>query len=150
MQKGRFDEAEAVLKRLHSRKGDEHHTQAVREFYQMKKQLEHDRAIKERISRFEVFKTASNRKRAAIAAAMMWFNMFTGVLIIANYATIIFTNLGLEGYMPLLLLALWVTASFPGNVVTALYIDRWGECQCKIASWAILLLMLSQAAASSC
>ncbi|KAK4502547.1 hypothetical protein PRZ48_005972 [Zasmidium cellare] len=127
MQKGRFDEAEAVLKRLHSSRGDEHHTQAVKEFYQMKRQLEQDRAIQGKISRFEVFKTAPNRRRAAIAAAMMWFNMFTGVLIIANYAVIIFTDLGLSGYMPLLLLALWITISFPGNVFTALYVDRWGR-----------------------
>lgn len=92
----------------------------------MKKQLEQDRAIKGKISRFEVFKTAPNRRRAAIAASMMWFNMFTGVLIITNYAVIIFTDLGLGGYMPLLLLAIWITISFPGNVFTALYVDRWG------------------------
>jgi len=80
MMKDRFDEAEAVLKRLHARAGDEHHETAIKEFYQMKKQLEHDRRIKATISRFEVFKTPSNRKRALIAAAMMWFNMFTGVI----------------------------------------------------------------------
>lgn len=78
MQKGRFEEAEAVLKRLHSHKGDTLHEQAIKEFYQMKKQLEQDRAIKAKVSSFELFKTASNRKRAAICAAMMWFNMFTG------------------------------------------------------------------------
>ncbi|PPJ55862.1 hypothetical protein CBER1_07450 [Cercospora berteroae] len=127
MQKGRFEEAETVLKRLHTRAGDTHQEEAAKEFYQMRKQLEQDRALKAKISQFELFKTASNRKRALICAAMMWFNMFTGVLIIANYAVIIFTDLGLSGYMPLLLLALWVTASFPGNILTALYVDRWGR-----------------------
>lgn len=53
--------------------------------------------------------------------------MFTGVLIIANYATIIFIDLGFSGFMPLLLLALWITCSFPGNVFTALYVDRFGQ-----------------------
>ncbi|KAM3416225.1 hypothetical protein BST61_g7831 [Cercospora zeina] len=124
---GRYEEAEAVLKRLHTRTGDTHQEQAAKEFYQMKKQLEQDRALKAKISKFELFKTASNRKRALICAAMMWFNMFTGVLIIANYAIIIFTSLGLSGSMPLLLLALWVTASFPGNILTALYVDRFGR-----------------------
>lgn len=127
MQKGRFDEAEQVLKRLHTRKDDTHHEQAVKEYYQMRRQLEEDRKLKDSISHFEVFKTPSNRERAAIAAAMMWFSMFTGVLIIANYATIVFQNLGMTGAMPLLLLALWVTASFPGNIFTALYIDRFGR-----------------------
>ncbi|TKA64505.1 hypothetical protein B0A49_11639 [Cryomyces minteri] len=127
LQKGRFEEAENVLKRLHTRKGDESHETATKEFYQMKKQLEHDRQIKATISRFEIFKTAANRKRALIGALMMWFNMFTGVLIIANYAVIIFGQLGISGYLPLLLLAIWTTVSFPGNVITALYIDRLGR-----------------------
>jgi len=78
MQKSRFDEAEAVLKRLHARKGEEHGAMATKEFYQMRKQLEYERQIKAKISPFEVFKTPSNRKRALIAAVMMWFNMVSG------------------------------------------------------------------------
>ncbi|KAK5735644.1 hypothetical protein LTR17_007995 [Elasticomyces elasticus] len=127
MMKDRFEEAEAVLKRLHDRKGEENHETAIKEFYQMRRQLEEDRKIKSTVSTFEVFKTAANRKRVAIVAAMMWFNMFTGVLIIANYAVLLFTQLGLSGSTPLLLLAIWITISFPGNVFTALYVDRWGR-----------------------
>ena len=33
----------------------------------------------------------------------------------------------MKTYMPLLLSALWVTASFPGNIFTALYIDKIGR-----------------------
>ena len=33
----------------------------------------------------------------------------------------------MTGSIPLLLLALWVTASFPGNIFTALYIERFGR-----------------------
>ena len=93
----------------------------------MKKQLEHDREVKANISWYEVFRTPSNRKRCYIAASMMWFNMFTGVLIIANYAVLLFVQLGMTGYMPLLLLGFWITASFPGNVFTALYVDKFGR-----------------------
>lgn len=53
--------------------------------------------------------------------------MFTGVLIIANYAVILFTQPGLSGYMPILLLGLWTTASFPGNCFTALFVDKFGR-----------------------
>ncbi|KAK0288290.1 hypothetical protein LTR35_003764 [Friedmanniomyces endolithicus] len=137
MSKDRFEEAESVLKRLHDRKGESNHETAIKEFYQMRKQLEQDRAVKASISTFEVFRTAANRKRALIVAAMwvlrvvtrpgrMWFNMFTGVLIIANYAVLLFTQLGLTGSTPLLLLAIWITLSFPGNVITALFVDKWG------------------------
>jgi hypothetical protein len=69
--RGRFDEAETVLKRLHYRKTEEHHETAIKEFYQLKKQLEYDRAIKAAISPFEVFKTAPNRKRALIVTVVM-------------------------------------------------------------------------------
>ncbi|TKA78689.1 hypothetical protein B0A55_04493 [Friedmanniomyces simplex] len=127
MSQDRFEEAEAVLKRLHDRKGEDNHETAIKEFYQMRKQLEQDRQVQASISRFEVFRTAANRKRALIVAAMMWFNMFTGVLIIANYAVLLFTQLGLTGSTPLLLLAIWITISFPGNVITALFIDKWGR-----------------------
>lgn len=53
--------------------------------------------------------------------------MVLGVLILANYGLIIFAKLGMTGYMPLLLLAVLVTATFPGNVFTALTIDRFGR-----------------------
>ena len=145
MQKSRFDEAEAVLKRLHARKTEQHDETAIKEFYQMKKQLEYERQIKADISWYEVFKTPSNRKRALLVTVMMWGNMvscatsfvdvdadtdrrqFTGVIIIANYAVILFEDLGIGGYMPLLLLAIWITASFPGNVFTALFVDKLGR-----------------------
>ena len=53
--------------------------------------------------------------------------MFTGVLVVAYYAVILFAQLGVSGYMPLLLLALWTTASFPGNCFTALFVDKFGR-----------------------
>jgi MFS family permease len=36
-------------------------------------------------------------------------------------------SLGMKDHMPLLLSALWVTASFPGNVFTAFFVDRFGR-----------------------
>ncbi len=78
MSKDRFEEAEAVLKRLHDRKGESNHETAIKEFYQMRKQLEQDRAVKASISTFEVFRTAANRKRALIVAAMWVLGVVTG------------------------------------------------------------------------
>jgi MFS family permease len=127
MQQGRFDEAEAVLKRLHTRKGEDRHDQAIKEFYQMRRQLEMDREMRQNTSMFEVFKTAPNRKRVLVAVILMWGNMFTGVLVLANYGIILFVQLGMTGYMPLLLLAILVTITFPGKVTTSLTIDRFGR-----------------------
>ena len=53
--------------------------------------------------------------------------MFTGVLFVANYSIILFRQLGLGGYMPLLLLAAQLTMTFLGNILTAPLIDRWGR-----------------------
>ena len=39
----------------------------------------------------------------------------------------LYAALGMSTYMPLLLSALWVTASFPGNIFTAFYIDKFGR-----------------------
>lgn len=46
---------------------------------------------------------------------------------IANYGVLLYTSLGMTKFMPLLLIALWVTATFPGNVFTSLMTDRWGR-----------------------
>lgn len=52
--------------------------QAEEEFYQLKRQGEFGRGVQSETSTFEVFKTASNRKRCIIAIIMMFCNMFTG------------------------------------------------------------------------
>lgn len=125
MQKGRFEETEKVLKRLHAKKGEIHHEQAIREFVQMKKQLELDQT--KEIRRFEIVKTAPNRRRLLVALILTWGSTFTGPLVIANYGIILFIQLGLSGYMPLMLLGLWTTIAIPGNLVTALFVDRLGR-----------------------
>jgi MFS family permease len=73
MQQGRYDEAKDVIRRLHARKDETvHHEQADKEFYQMLRQLEADRQTKATVSRFEIFKTAPNRRRALVATILMW------------------------------------------------------------------------------
>ena len=128
-QRGRLDEAEKILTRLHAKKGDhqEKHDTALKEFHQIMRQLESERESKKASSMFEIFKTSSNRKRLLIGVAMMWFNMFTGPIIIVNYAVILFTQLGLGGFLPLLLLAIWVMVSYLGNIFCAFYIDKLGR-----------------------
>ncbi|KAK4942906.1 hypothetical protein LTR10_017482 [Elasticomyces elasticus] len=127
MMKGRVDEAHEVLKRLHRTKGDPHDTLARKEFYQMKKQVELDQQINSVTSRYEVFRTPANRRRALVAFLLMWNNQFTGVLIIANYGVLLYVSLGMGGFMPLLLSSLWVTSTFPGNIFCAFFVERFGR-----------------------
>lgn len=72
MAQGRENEAHEVLIKLHKIKEDPHDTMARKEFYQMKKQVELDRQIKSTTSRFELFKTAPNRRRALVGFLLMW------------------------------------------------------------------------------
>lgn len=142
MQQGRFKEAQTVLRRLHAIGDAKEHEQADKEFYQLRKQVEYDREVQMHISTLEIFRTAPNRKRCLVAVIMMFFNMFTGSLLIANYAVIIFTNLGLSGSTPLLLLALWVSISLFGNTFTALFIDKWGRRGFMLVGVAGILISL--------
>lgn len=127
MQVGRMEEAHDVIRRLHRTGDDANDTTANKEFFQMKKQLELDNQRKAKRGAFEIFATAPNRRRAYVGFTLMFGNELTGVLIIANYGVLLYESLGLSTFMPLLLSALWVTLSFPGNVFTALFIDRIGR-----------------------
>lgn len=127
LMQNRSEEAHDVLLRLHRDKSDPHDTTARTEFYQMKKQVDLDRQIKATVSKFELFKTAPNRRRALVGFLLMWNNQFTGVLIIANYGVILYQSLGMGGYIPLLLSSLWVTSTFPGNIFCAFFVERFGR-----------------------
>ncbi|KAK3715410.1 hypothetical protein LTR37_007138 [Vermiconidia calcicola] len=127
MMQNRFEEAHDILIKLHRDKTDPHDTTARQEFYQMKKQVEMDRQIKSTTSKFELFKTPPNRRRALVGFLLMWNNQFTGVLIIANYGVILYVSLGMTGYMPLLLSSLWVTSTFPGNILCAFFVEKVGR-----------------------
>ncbi|KAL9114875.1 MAG: hypothetical protein Q9227_001118 [Pyrenula ochraceoflavens] len=130
---GRAHDAHSVLQRLHHQPGAAHQTVAEKEFYQMTKQLEMDREIWRQLEKeggggmFELFRTRSNRKRAWVGFSLMFGNIFTGSIVIANYGVLLYASLGLGAYKPLLLSALWVTVSFPGNVFTAFFVDRIGR-----------------------
>ena len=127
MMMDRNEEAHDVLIKLHRDKHDEHDTVARTEFYQMKKQVELDRQISAKTSKFELFRTPANRRRALVGFMLMWNNQFTGVLIIANYGIILYVALGMTGYIPLLLTSLWVTSTFPGNIFCAFFVERFGR-----------------------
>lgn len=128
---GRSEEAYSVICRLHQDpKGGQHSNDvAAREFFQMKKQLELDKELRSEAESglFAIFKTKPNRKRAYVGFSLLFLNQFTGVLIIANYGVLLYASLGMETFRPLLLGALWVTLSFPGNIFTAFFIDRIGR-----------------------
>ncbi|KAF7531970.1 hypothetical protein G7054_g8376 [Neopestalotiopsis clavispora] len=142
MQKGRIDEAHMVLKRLHGSNDTDSCERVAREFHQMRRQFQQDSDTQKEVVWYELVRTASNRRRALITVILMWGNQFTGTLILANYGVILFMDLGLGGYMPLLLLAIWVTIGFAYNILTALFIDRLGRRKLLLTGIAGILVSL--------
>ncbi|CAI7604470.1 hypothetical protein N7533_008812 [Penicillium manginii] len=111
--KGKFDEAELVLQRLRQTPDDPDNLVAKEEFYQTKEQIQLEA---EKLAAYgsvwkAVFKKPSYRKRMIIGFLTQWGAEFGGPLIINNYAVLLYTNLGMEGSMPLLLSAVWLTTA---------------------------------------
>ncbi|CEN59947.1 hypothetical protein ASPCAL02388 [Aspergillus calidoustus] len=146
----RLDEALEVVKRLHRTKEDANDTLSTSEFHQMKNQIELSRRQREsesESSRFQLVKTASNRKRVLIAFFMMFNNQFTGILVLNNYLVILFSALGLSGYWPLLLSAIYVFLTFPGNIFCGLYVERFGRRTFTLIGLIGIIVVLSVEAA---
>lgn len=150
----RIDEALAVIKRLHRTKEDANDTLAASEFRQMKSQVElHRRApassssTSGSSSAFQLLKTPSNRKRAIIAFFVMFNNQFTGILVLNNYLVLLLSTLGLSGYRPLLLSAVYVLATFPGNIFCGLYVERFGRRTFTLIGLTGVVVVLSVEAA---
>lgn len=71
-------EALEILQRLH--KGNDVDNFAEIEYYQIRKQIEHD--LKNNTTYWEIFTRKSYRKRALITIALGWFSQSCGVLVI--------------------------------------------------------------------
>jgi sugar porter (SP) family MFS transporter len=125
LQQGRRDEALDIVKKLHATPKDPHHIKAREEFFLIEKQYELDRSIE--VRPFEIFRTAPNRRRALVAFILMWGDQFLGIFVLTNYGVLIYSSLGLTGFVPLLLNACWTSFTIIGNVWTAFYIDKFGR-----------------------
>ncbi|CRL17698.1 Sugar/inositol transporter [Penicillium camemberti] len=111
--KGKFDEAQHVLQRLRESPDDPNNLAAKEEFFQTKEQIQLEA---EKLATYgsvwkAVFTRKTYRKRMAIGFLTQWGAEFGGPLIINNYAVLLYTNLGMEGGMPLLLSAVWLTTA---------------------------------------
>lgn len=129
IEKDRPEEAFTILKKLHGqfRDGGEFNDYAQREFIQMRKQIEYDATLRQKLGLFAILRTAGNRKRLYLAAGLLWGCQFLGLTVIGTYGVLVYNSLGLTGSTPLLLQGLWVTVSLPGNLFTALFVDKIGR-----------------------
>lgn len=125
LMKGRTDEAWATVSRLHQAIGDPDEIATREEFYQMRKQIELEQANPS--GYWAILTTPSYRKRAFLACFVQLAANSSGALVINYYSVIIYGQLGLSGFMPLLLYCIYTLIGALGNLGSLLTIDWTGR-----------------------
>jgi MFS family permease len=123
--KGRIDEAWTTVQRLHHDSSDSADLAAREEFYQMKAQIEYEKQAK--TGYLAILTTPSFRKRAFLSCFLQLAANSTGALVINYYSIIIYTNLGLTDYLPLLMYCVFTLIGALGNLFSLLTIDKTGR-----------------------
>lgn len=123
--KGRVEEAEAILVRLHASPNDPNHDAAKAEFYQIKKQIEIDRTLGN--SWMHIVKKPSYRKRALLCLGVAGFTQCCGILVISNYGPSIYSRLGYPPQTQLMLAALWMTVGWLCTIGAIFLVDRFSR-----------------------
>ncbi|KAL6240266.1 hypothetical protein RBB50_012832 [Rhinocladiella similis] len=118
--KDRPEEAWNIICSIHTHHGDE--TFARHEFQQMKHQIQLERSLD--ASYLQMVKRPSYRKRVLMAIFLVFTCVSSGVLVINNYATLIYGALGYSNKDQLFLQAGWVMAAFLFNMLAPIWVDR--------------------------
>ncbi|OCL01638.1 general substrate transporter [Glonium stellatum] len=122
---GRVDEAWRILSRLHRDASDLNEIAAHEEFFQMRRQIEFEASNPS--GYWDTLKNPQYRKRAFLACFIQFAANPTGALVINYYSVIIYENLGLTRFMPLLMYCIYTQISAFGNLFSLLTIDRTGR-----------------------
>ncbi|KAI1608338.1 MFS transporter [Exophiala viscosa] len=117
---GRSEEAWKIVSSLHTWHGDD--TFARLEFEQMNQQINFDRSLKGGWR--EMARRPSYRKRCIMAVILVFTMMNSGILVITNYGTIIYSQLGYDNKQQLFLQAGYLTAATFANMSAVLFVDR--------------------------
>jgi ABC-type glycerol-3-phosphate transport system permease component len=122
---GRHEEALDVLRRIH--KGiDEDDSFYLKEFHQIKAQIELDR--EERVGFGAILRKKSYRHRLALILTFSFFCQMTGVIPIQNYQVVIYQKLGFSQVFSLVLTGIWGTNGTFSSVVAGWFVvDRLGR-----------------------
>jgi sugar porter (SP) family MFS transporter len=121
----RVPEAWEILRKLHHDPHDPEEVAAHEEFYQMREQIELE--AQNASGYAAILRTPAYRKRVFLSCFVQYAANATGALVINYYSVIIYTNLGLKGYMPLLMYCIYTLIGATGNLFSLLTIDKTGR-----------------------
>ncbi|KAF2100563.1 general substrate transporter [Rhizodiscina lignyota] len=119
-------QALSILQRLHTRPNDPTGIAAKEEYYQIRKQIELENA-KGITNLWHMIKTPSYRKRILAGLLVQCAAQSTGVLVVNNYQVLLYNNLGLSGWLPLLLYSFYNSWAAFMNWVNSMFLDRVGR-----------------------
>ncbi|KAN0098393.1 general substrate transporter [Hyaloscypha variabilis] len=127
----RKEEAWKVIQRLHSDPNDTNDTFAKSEMYQMTEQFTLDNARMRTLGItkwWHFFQQPSYRKRLVVGVGATLTVACSMNLVMNNYQVHIYNQLGLNGGIPILLLAIWNVFGMLGNMNGAIILmDRFGR-----------------------
>jgi MFS family permease len=121
----RKDEAWEVLRKLHYDPTDPAEEAAHAEFQQIVLQVEFDK--QQPVSYWNMFKIPTWRRRSLISVFLMFATQCTGALGIGNFQIILYTSLGLKGWLPLLFYCMYTIVGTVPNFISAAIMDRVGR-----------------------
>ncbi|OAP57937.1 hypothetical protein AYL99_08675 [Fonsecaea erecta] len=122
----RDTEGMTILEDLHRVTTDPDATGAHIEYQQIKAQLELE-AEDNLGSLIQCFRKPHIRKRMIYGFLLQWLLQSTGVLVVFNYQTLLYANLGVTGSLPILLLSIYNLVAAFFNFVNSLILDRLGR-----------------------
>ncbi|KAF2268929.1 MFS sugar transporter [Lojkania enalia] len=142
---GRTEEAWTVLSRLHQDPDDPDGIEAHKEFYQMKRQIEFESMNPS--GYLAILKTPAYRKRAFLSCFVQYAANATGALVINYYSVIIYENLGLTTYLPLLMYCIYTLIGALGNLFSLLTVDKTGRRPALLTGFiGVLICVIIEAA----
>ncbi|KAK5165368.1 uncharacterized protein LTR77_008897 [Saxophila tyrrhenica] len=139
---GREELANTILEKLHHSSGDVgDNSLAHREFYQIKQQVELERATP--FGLLDFIRIPSYRRRLLVACGTQFIAQSTGTLVVANYQVLLYNGLGLYGSLPLLLYSAYLSWAAFMNYVAALIVDRVGRVRMLAIGFVGCIITLS-------
>lgn len=125
VQKERYDDALAVLKKIHSHSSDPNFTLAKAEMIQIREQLSAESKLPR--GYLHIWRTPALRRRA-LCTVLVWVTaMSTGILVLANYIPVLFGGLGYGFRLQLGLSVAWLGAVVAGAISGGAMADRIGR-----------------------
>ncbi|KAI7977912.1 hypothetical protein EIK77_009452 [Talaromyces pinophilus] len=125
---GQLDEAWVIIRAIHQNphtNNQSHHDFARHEFDQICKQIELDKTLDS--SWLQMFRKPSYRRRSLLAMTYAFLGESTAMLVITNYGSILYKQLGYNSHDQIVLEAAYQVVPFVGNLIGSLIVDKIGR-----------------------